>query len=575
MCWPILVTIALLATTACRYWSGDTPSAHGSAESSAVLDDGGDDWQRGRLPPVRADEVPLQGGELVTRIQAEPPSLNTIVDSDWIAGHVTDHRVYEALIDVDPYDHPNYRHRAGLAERWEVSPDELTYKFWLRRNVKWHDGAPFTARDVIATFDKVQDPTTKAMHIRAYTRDIESYKALDEYCVEFRLKRRYFMVMDGIFAEVPIQPAHVIAQLTGSQYNEAATNPLNRHPLGTGPFRFESWVSNQHIALLRNGQYWGRAPYLDRVVFRIIKDEIIALEMLGRQELDASDLYLAEQWARMDRRRFERHYRRSTFYESNYLWIGYNQKRHLFQDARVRRAMTQLIDRPGIMKSLRYGLAQPTTCHFYSESAACDPTLQPLPYDPVAASSLLDAAGWTVGQSETIRQSSGEKLAFSLMVPASAEESARMATLIKESMLRAGVEMRLQRVEWSAFVRRLRERDFDACILLWATGPRGDPTQIWHSSSIGGGSNYVGFNSPKADALIEAARSELDDNRRNRLYREFGKILYDEQPYTWMYTRPRLSLIHRRIHGVRTTLMGWRYEDWWVEGERKSGKVSK
>jgi peptide/nickel transport system substrate-binding protein len=131
-------------------------------------------------------------------------------------------------------------------------------------------------------------------------------------------------------------------------------------------------------------------------------------------------------------------------------------------------------------------------------------------------------------------------------------------------------------VEWSAFVKRLRSRDFDACTLLWAGGgPRSDPAQIWHSRSIAGGSNYVGFHSPAADSIIDAARAELDDDRRNRMYREFGRILYEEQPYTWLYVRPSMSLVHRRVHGARPTLSGWRYEDWWVDGQRESGKGSR
>jgi peptide/nickel transport system substrate-binding protein len=573
MPWLIMVVSVLIVCSACRYWSGaDAARAHAEPTAGTQLV-ASDDWHDGRLPLPRADEVPRRGGEIVVRINSEPPSLNVVVDSDWLAAQITEHRVYESLIDADPYDHPNYRHRPSLADRWAVSPDQLVYTFWLRRDVVWHDGRPFTARDVLATFDKVQDPTTKAMHIRAYTRELAAYRAVDEYTVEFRFKRPYFLVLDGIFVGVPILPAHVIAKLTGSQFNESASNPLNRQPIGTGPFRFDSWISNQSISLTRNDSYWGRAPYLDRVTFRIVKDAAIAMEFANRQDLDAVTRLRAEQWVNMDRGRLQPHYNRSLFYEANYSWIGYNENRRFFRDRSVRRAMTMLIDRPGIIKALQHGLARPTTCHFYLESPACDPKLEPLAYDPVAAIALLEAAGWRLAPGESVRSREGGRFAFSLMIPASSEESARTATLIKESLLRAGIDMRLQRVEWSAFVRRLRDHDFDACTLAWASGsPRSDPTQVWHSSSIAGGSNYVGFDSPQADAIIDAARSEFDDERRNRLYREFGRILHEEQPYTWLYVHPTMTLIHRRVHGVRTSLSGWRYEDWWVDQDRKGGK---
>jgi ABC-type transport system substrate-binding protein len=136
---------------------------------------------------------------------------------------------------------------------------------------------------------------------------------------------------------------------------------------------------------------------------------------------------------------------------------------------------------------------------------------------------------------------------------------------MKEDYARAGIELRLQRVEWAAFTRRLTTHDFDACTLIWAGEPRSEPTGIWSSSSINGGSNFIGFSNSEADRLIQTARSELDDDRRNELYRNLGRILYQEQPYTWLYVRPQMELISRRLKGVRQTLMGWVLEDWWID----------
>ncbi|HEY5957561.1 MAG TPA: ABC transporter substrate-binding protein, partial [Polyangiaceae bacterium] len=449
--------LAMVACVGCRYWSGASPSPDAKQANAPPASTATSDWQLGKLSAPKADEVPRRGGEITTLISTDPPSLNVIVDSDWIASQITEHRIYESLVDTDPYDHPDYRHRPSLAQRWEISADQKTYTFWLRHDVSWHDGKPFTAKDVIATFDKVQDPATKAMHVRAYTRDLEGYRAIDDYTVQFRFKQPYFLVMDGIFADVVIQPAHLIAGLSGTQYNDAASNPINRAPVGTGPFRFESWQSNQYISLRRNDAYWGRPPYVDRVVFRIVKESTIALELAARNEIDVLPSIRAEQWVRMDERDIGRYYQRSLFHGANYSWIGYNESRRMFADKRMRRALTLLIDRPGIIQSLQHGLARATTCHFFADSQACDPNLKPLPYDPAAATALLDAAGWRFPKGQSVRQNGTERLTFSLMIPAGSEDAARMATLIKESLLRAGIDMRLQRVEWSAFVKRLRD----------------------------------------------------------------------------------------------------------------------
>jgi peptide/nickel transport system substrate-binding protein len=256
---------------------------------------------------------------------------------------------------------------------------------------------------------------------------------------------------------------------------------------------------------------------------------------------------------------------RSKFFDANYAWIGWNLKRAVFQDRRVRRALTMLVDRPGIMQGLLHGLAIPTACHFYYRSPECDPGVKPLPYDPLAATRLLEEAGWRDGDRDGVRENGGRQLAFNLMIPASSESAERMAAKMKEDLWRAGIDMGVERVEWSAFTRRLHEKNFDACTLIWGGGPRGDPTQIWHTRSMEKGSNYIGFSHPRADAIMDQARTIFDDARRGELYREFGRILHEEQPYTFLYVRPQLALINKRVKGVRESLMFWQYQDFWLE----------
>ncbi len=559
-----LLLVAGLVSSACRCVSG-TESRRRAAPPDVPQNSGsGDDWRDGRLPVALTEGEPRQGGELVVQLDAEPPSLNPIVDSDWWANQITQHRIYESLVAPDPMDHPRYTVRPELSVAWEVSTDQRTIDFRLRRDVRFHDGHPFTARDVIATFDKIRDNSTKAMHVRAYLTELESYQALDDYLVRFRLKRPYFMVMDGLFSEVPIQPAHRIAPLSGSEYNEAATNPLNRAPIGSGPFRFVRWDSHERIILQRNEDYRGRGPHLDRVVFRLVKDPSIALELAEREQLDVLPKLRSQDYTKLDEARFRPRFHRSQFYDANTVWIGYNQRVPALADRRVRVAMTMLTDRHSINTSLLHGLGKDTTCHFYWESAACDPALEPLPFDPLGAIRLLEQAGYIDHDRDGWRDRDGQNMSFGFLFSSTSRDSGRIGTVLMKQFERAGIELRLERAEWSTFTRRLREHRFDICTMAWVGGPRGDPTQVWHSTSIEGGSNFVGFSHPMADDLIERARIELDDDRRNALLRDFGKLLYAEQPYTWLAVRPRLSLIHRRVKGLRATLMGFRYEDAWL-----------
>lgn len=523
-----------------------------------------DDWRDGKLPGSVTEGTPTPGGELIVAIDADPPSLNTLVDSDWIATRVTDHRVYEALVKLDVMHAPKYEYMPELAESWDISEDKKTYTFHLRKGVKWHDGTPFTAQDCVATFDKIQDPQSKSAHVRSLLEELTSYKAPDDFTFVMQWKKPYAFTLNSLEGIV-IEPASKIKKLTAKQFNEAATNPLNRAPLGTGPFKFVTWESNSKIVIERNPDYWGPKPLLDRVTIRIVPNSTVRIQLAERGEVDISTKVTSDQWRRLDDSELQKHWNRSKFAPNQYAWIGWNEERPMFSDKRVRRALTMLVDRPGIIDKLMYGLPRPTECVFYWDSPQCA-DLKQFPYDPPAAMKLLDEAGWKDTNNDGVRDKNGQPLHFVLMLPSASEEAARWAAKVKDDMARAGVTMDIQRVEWSSFSKRLTEHSFDACHLLWAnSSPYQDPSQVWHSSSVKGGSNYISFKNADADKLIEQGRVEFDDDARAALYRKFGEILHEEQPYTILYTRNDLDLLHKRVKGAKGNLNGWDYETIWLD----------
>jgi peptide/nickel transport system substrate-binding protein len=572
--WVWLVSwIAMSALPACTRGKAKDPAAAptGPAEDKLALnanagpDQASVDWTEGRLPASVLEGTPVPGGELTVAIESDPPSLSTAVDSDWIASRITEHRVYQALIRLDVMHPPKYEFMPELAESWELSEDKKTYTFHLRKGVKFHDGTPFTARDCVATFDKVQDPTTKAAHIRALLEELASYSAPDDFTFVTVWKRPYAFTLNTLEG-IAIQPAKAISRLSGKQFNDAATNPLNRKPIGTGPFKFVTWESSSKIVIERYANYWGTKPYLDKITFRIVPDATVRLQLAERGELDLVPKVTSDQWRRMDSPVLKSDWNRSRFVPNQFGWIGWNEERPMFADKRARRALTMLVDRPGIIDKLLYGLPRATECTFYWDSAQCNPELKPLPYDPPAAIKLLDELGWKDTNNDGIRDKDGKPFQFVLMLPSGSEEAARWSAKLKEDLQRAGIGMDIQRVEWSSFTKRLTEHSFDACTLLWAnSSPYEDPSQIWHSTSIKGGSNYIGFKNAEVDKLLEAARVEFDVPARDALYRKFGAILHDEQPYTILYTRPELDLLHKRIKGAKANLASWSFETIWID----------
>lgn len=561
--------LILLFAAGCR---PERPAPKADARPSAPAPAQADGWLAGELPASVLEGEPTPGGSVTIRAYYEPASVNPISTSDGLSEWIVLHNVTEALLRPDPYDDPDYRLLPSLAARWTRSDDARIYTFELQPGVKWHDGRPFTSADVLATFEKVRSPKVKALNLRPLFELLDEIDAPDAHTVRFIWKQPYFLALRAI-AKVPIQPAHVIKALSPEAYNDAATNRMNRAPIGTGPFRFVEWTTGEKIVLERNDDYWGKKAWLSRVVYRIVPDHTIARELTRNEEIDVWDAVQPHMWQDMNDPTLRTRFHRVRYNPASYVFIGYNARRPQLKDARVRQALTKLFPRRGLIERIQYGLVRPTGCHFYWASKDCDPSLLgSLDPDLPGALKLLAKAGWTDHDGDGVLDQNGVPLRFSLMIYPQSTVSERVATLMKEDYRKAGIEVEIQKVEWSAMVRRLDDGEFDATVLQWDTGAEHDPTVFWHSKSVGNGSNYFAFRNLRADEIMEAARVELDAERRHALFRELGVILKREQPITWLYSGARLGLVHRRLRGVRPSLEWWQPRDWWISSPTQGAR---
>jgi peptide/nickel transport system substrate-binding protein len=221
---------------------------------SAAAPGGAADWGEGRLPATVAEGNPKTGGTLVVRIDQEPPSLDGITDSALVIVWMLERKVLESMAALDASRHPDYPLTPALATGWEVSPDQLTFTFHLRRDVVWHDGVAFSGKDVVATVKKILDPAVRSLHLRNNFADLADISTApgDDFTVVARQRKPYFLAFRAL-ATLPIYPAHLL-QNAGDLLHA----PIHRAPVGTGPFRFEEWKSGDRISFVRNDQYWGR-----------------------------------------------------------------------------------------------------------------------------------------------------------------------------------------------------------------------------------------------------------------------------------------------------------------------------
>ncbi len=217
-----------------------------------------------------------------------------------------------------------------------------------------------------------------------------------------------------------------------------------------------------------------------------------------------------------------------------------------------------------MLKKLSFGLGRVVTGPFYVESESYNRDVPILAYDPGQARALLKEAGWEDHNGDGILDKEGVPFRFEFLIPSGRASAERTATIIKENLAKVGIDMTIRKLEWALFVKNLDDRKFDAVTLGWVFGFDQDPYQVWHSSQAEKGSNFVGFKNAEADRLIEQARSEFEEAKRNQLYRRFHQVVDEEQPYTFLYSSPSLVVISRRFENVRVYPGGMDPLEWRV-----------
>jgi peptide/nickel transport system substrate-binding protein len=496
---------------------------------------------------------------LVWHLGAEPDTLNPLTSTDAYASRI-DGLIYDTLIERD---NKTLEWKPKMADHWEVSPDKRQFTFHLREGVKWHDGQPVTADDIVYSFERIMDPKVDAPHLRVYYQDIEKAEKVDDRTVRFTYKRPYFLALE-FTGTIPIVPKHLFDN--GEDFN---SHSQNRAPIGNGPYRFVRWDTGKKILLERNEDYWGkeigRMPEIKKLDFEVIAEDTVALQILKKRGLDFAGLRPI-QWVRQtDSKKFNDHFQKYQFFSPGYSFIGWNMRRPYFSDARVRRAMTMLVNREAILKKLNFGLGEIVTGPFYFQSPDYNHDVKPLPYDVEGAKKLLQEAGWEDHDGDGILDKDGKPFRFEFLIPSGRRFAERLANIMKEDLKKVGIDMTIRQLEWALFVKNLDDRKFDAVTLGWVFGVEQDPYQVWHSSQAEKGSNFVGFKNEEADRIIVEGRQEFDRNKRAAMYRQLHKIIDEIQPYTFLYTSPYLVAVDKRFTNINIYPGGMDPIEWKVD----------
>jgi peptide/nickel transport system substrate-binding protein len=478
------------------------------------------------------------------RLEGEPTTLNVLLitsDPDQIVLALLSRN----LLDYDV----NLNLVPGLAESVEPDDSHLAYTVTLRKGVRWEDGSPVTSDDVAYTIRTLMDPKTPSLNRRGFFEGFERVDRVDDRIARVVFKFPSAGRLDAF--NLPLLPA---AKYTGTDIN---TNPRNRAPLANGPYRLARWDAGHSLELVRNTQYFGEKPPAERVVFRVAPDSNSAFQALRTGDLDETRLDF-EQKKRLDAESSGPNARvRSLVNEGlGYSYIGWNNRNPLFSDARVRRALTLLLDRETIARTLYGGLARPSNGPVPPGLWSYDPSIAAWPYDPKRAEAELDAAGFRRGP-DGVRTRAGKRFSFHLSFGSGSDLQRQIGEFAQQAYGKAGIEVVLAPVEWSVFSTQVDAGDFEACALAMALDPNADLSLNWHSSQMPPtGLNSVFYANPKADALMDRLKTTFDRTDAKKLYGELARMIHEDEPVTFLHTVTIKWGVNRRIEDISNSVYG-------------------
>jgi len=493
------------------------------------------------LPAVAQDQ-PTPGGTLNMIVQPEPATLVAALNQQGPILYVGG-QIYQSLLaygtDLQPLP--------SLAKSWEVSGDGLTYTFKLQDGVKWHDGQPFTADDVVFTgesFLTEAHPRWRLIH-NTY---VESITAPDAGTVVFKLKTPFSAFINAFeLSSFPVVPKHIYE---GTDYR---TNPANQTPIGTGPFKFEEWKRGSYIHLVKNPDYWKEGqPYLDDLYFRVIPDaasravafEQGTVDVLRGGDVEGFEVQRLEEMPGVE----------STTagweYYSPLAFMPLNLREAPFDNKLVRQAIMHAIDRDFIAQSIMFGQAKPATGPVASTTKYYTADTPAYPFDMEKAKALIAESGVDL-----------KATPFEIMPIPYGPQWERLAEYVRQQLEQVGFVTTIRAVDAGGWSQAMSDFDFDLSFNF--TYQYGDPAlgvarhylsnNVVQGTPYGNNGDYV---NPKVDELFAKAAQATDEAAAAEAYAEVQKILVEDAPVIWLFELQSTTLWRDKVHNLVRTGIG-------------------
>lgn len=493
---------------------------------------------------------------LTIGLSSDASFINALIASDG-QSYKVEWSVFDCLAQYDQ----NLAIKPMLAERWDVSPDGLSYTFHLRQDVVWQDGRPFTADDVAFWMQSMLNPKIRAPS-RAFFGAMAGYPELtnaDHPADPAGLARKPVEVVDArtvrlnlaypyaAFLPVLTCPRGGIVPRHALEGKDMNVAEFNSKPVGNGPYRVVEWRKGESITLAAFDRYYGGRPPIRQVIFRVIPDPVVRTQALRTGGIDLLDDPPTDE---LDKFAKDAQYTVAGIYTPSYQYFGFRLDRAPFSDLRVRRAMSHAVDFDVIVRKVLRGYGVRATGQIPPTSWAYTPKVQRYPYNPERAKQLLAEAGYAPGP-DGIMQKDGRPFRFTIKADQGTQPVRDSAVIVQDQLARIGVVAEIRLLDFPTFVRQLFASDFEAILVGWTGHPDPDPFSytIWHSSQWNG-RNFTHYKNPDVDKALEDARRTSDQAKRREAYVRFQQILSDDAPYVWGYYPKEMYVYRRGLRGL-------------------------
>lgn len=533
----------------------DTPDTQKSQESGGVSLA----FKRAKIATEQADYA--QGDWSVSALTGGIKTITPLVSADATASNIQSY-VLEALITRDP---DTLEWTGLIARDWNISDDGLVINFNLRNDVYFSDGEAVDSADVVFSFDFIMNEKIQAPRHRAYLEKIKSVTADGPHKVTFTFKEPYFEAFE-LAGTLQVMPEHFYKEYleTPQVFNDSKGLLM-----GTGPYQLadpKGWTpDNGNVELVRNNRYWGDVqPTYDRILWRVIENASARLTTYRNGDIDTYGARPIEYEKLKEDKQITDKSHRFEFMPPvvGYSYIGWNQERDgkptKFADKRVRQAMTYLIDRDRVNRDIFLGYAETAISPFSPRSKQHDPKLKPRPYDLEKGIALLKEAGYEDRDNNGVLENeAGEPFEVEVTYFQGNEDTQRMILLIKDLFAKAGVKLIPSPQEWPVMLELLDKKDYEAITLGWTSGIETDIFQMFHGSQAKtNGDNFINYKNPELDKLIDEARVTVDPEKRMPLWQQAEAVMYEDQPYTFLFRRKSLAFIDKRLQNLKLTKLG-------------------